>query len=396
MGVAMKIMIVSAMFPPVQTGTSFYTKNLAHTLHNSGNDVNVVTVSRQGGNENDLYPFKVTKLKALKIPIKGFFKHLSISSIFISNYFLIDRECKISKPDLIIVVNQYLDVIFPAIHASRKNSIPMYVSIGTQLQSSNFVRNKILQILDYLICGHIILPFSKKIICWDREIQRYVHKAYHGKFDGKTVIIPFGVNGDQSDFTSHSHSYELRGQILGVGAVIGHRNFIFNIKVFKELLAKYPHLKMKIIGHIYNKEAVQLVKELGLENNVLFTGELEHNKVLDELKVSDLHWMMLDGEYKGLGTSNLEAMQMGVPIISNIPENLFGEHSMRDMKEYINVREDRGEEAISKIIKLLESEVDRKAIGLAGREFCRQQLNWGYVGGCFNKILKSEDLSVLP
>jgi len=32
----MKIVIISAMFPPIQTGTSFHSANLAETLFKSG------------------------------------------------------------------------------------------------------------------------------------------------------------------------------------------------------------------------------------------------------------------------------------------------------------------------------------------------------------------------
>lgn len=38
----MKILVVSGMFPPMRTGTAFYTRNLATALFSHGHQVEVV------------------------------------------------------------------------------------------------------------------------------------------------------------------------------------------------------------------------------------------------------------------------------------------------------------------------------------------------------------------
>jgi glycosyltransferase involved in cell wall biosynthesis len=383
----MKILIVSAMFPPTITGTAFYTKNLAATLTSMGHQVSVVTIDRKG-TKKETFPFKVVRLKSLQFPLKNYFKHFSLTSIFPGNYSTISRICKQDgKPDAIVLVNQYLDISFPAIYASVVNRIPLYVSIGTQIQSLNPFRNKILNILDRLIIGNLIYPFARRIICWDKEIERYVNDIQRRKFADKTTIIPFGVDSGLKNFLK-GHSYKIHNQILGVGAVIGHRNFIFNIRVFKELLKTYPELNLKIIGYVYDKETVNLVNKLKLGSKILFTGELPHEQVLKELQVSDIHWMMLDGEYKGLGTSNLEAMLMGVPIVSNVPENLLGEGLLKDMENCILVDDRSIEEAVGKITAVLEDENIRKGVGTQGKEFVRKNMSWEKIGKMHDNLFK--------
>jgi len=381
----MRVLIVSAMFPPVQTGTSFYTKNLAASLHKNGHKVTVVTVKRKTVSE-EKYPFKVIRINALTFPIANYFKHFSISSIFPRNYHAISEICKKEKVEKIILVNQYLDIVFPTINAAVKNKIPLHLSIGTQLQSLNPVRNKILHALDRIICGNFVYPFSHKIICWDKEIERYVNEVQQNKFSDKTHIIPFGVNGDIKRYTNCRHSYKLHNQVLGVGSVIGHRNCIFNIKVFKKLLEKNPNLRLKIIGHIYDKRAVNLVDELKLNKYVTFTGERNHDEVLREYQYSDIHWMMLDGEYKGLGTANLEAMLMGLPVVSNAPKDLFGKDKLKDMKNCILIDDKSINTAVKKINSVLNDVNLRKKIGLGGKRFCQDYMSWDYVAKEFEKI----------
>ncbi len=384
----MNIIIITAMYPPIKTGTSFYSKNIANALHNAGHNVTLLTVKNREM-ENDYEMYSVIRLDALHINLKNYFKHLRFVSFLPHNYYRTLKIVKENKIDAILLVNHYLDIAFPAIFASRFYNIPLVLSIGTQLQSLNPVRNKILKILDYLICGFLVLPFAKKIISWDREIERYINETHKNRFNKKTVIIPFGANGDVDKFLNYRNSYELKKQILGVGAVIGHRNYLFQVKVFKKLLDQFPDLKLVIIGHVYNDEAVKLVAEYGIDDRVVFMGEQPHDIVLSEMKKSDIHWMMLDGNYKGLGTSNLEAMMLGVPIISNIPEELFGKGSLVDMESFIHTDGISDDIIINKISLLLESENERKRIGSNGHNYVQQKMNWDIVAKEMEKVFIS-------
>jgi len=287
---------------------------------------------------------------------------------------------------VILLVNHYLDIAFIAIFASVIYKIPLIISVGTQLQSLNIYRNKLLHIFDYLICGFLVFPFAKKIISWDKEIERYINTVHRNKFLNKSVIIPFGVNGDISIYEKHNHLYNLHNQILGVGAVIDHRNYKFQVEVFNKIVKKFPEMKFKIIGHIYNSDVIRLVEKYKLENKVIFLGEQSHDTVLDEMMKSDIHWMMLDGEYKGIGTSNLEAMLLGVPVILNIPEDLFGEGTLKDMRNFVYTDGVNAHLTEKKILQLLNAREIRQSIGINGKKFVEKFMNWDQVA------LKTEDL----
>lgn len=376
----MKVIIITAMYPPNRTGTSFYSKNLAFTLSNHGCSVEVITTK----NDDTSYveenaPFVVHRIPALHMPLKNYFKHLRFCSIIPGNYIRIYKIIKKFDPDFVLLINHYLDIAFPAIYASAVAKAPLYVSIGTQLQSLNRFRHKILQLLDRLIIGNFIFPKALKIISWDKEIERYLKDVHNKKNVAKSVIIPFGVNGNLEYYKKNDYKYDESAQILGVGAIIDHRDYLYQIRVFNELLKSIPNLTFKIIGNQYIDKPVKLVQQFGIEDHVIFTGELPHEKVLEEYNRSVLHWMMLSGEYVGLGTSTIEAMLIGVPAISNIPENLFGLDLLHDMVNFIHTDGVNIESDLIKITKVITDKELRRRIGSNGKAFVKKYMNWDIV-----------------
>jgi len=381
----LKILLFSAMYPPIRTGTSFYSKNLADSLINLGHEVKIVTLKNKEvvHTENNQW---ILRLNAFHFNLKKYFKHFRISSLFPANYTRVARLVENFRPDSIILVNHYLDIAFLAIFASKRCKKPLYVSVGTQLQSLSPVRNIILNKLDRLICGNMVFPHAHKIIAWDQEILRYLNEVHRNRFEGKQVVIPFGVNGDPGLYESKRHNYELKNQLLGVGGVIDHRNYVFQVKVFNELIKVYPKLQFKIIGHVYDNRAQMLVKELGIEERVVFMGEQPHEVVLEEMNNSDLHWMMLDGEYTGLGTANMEAMLLGVPVVSNIPKNLFGPDSLVEMKNFIQADSKSIGNTLLKIVDVLKDKDKRESIGLNGKRFVVEKMNWHHVAAEIERL----------
>lgn len=383
----MKIMIISAMFPPIRTGTSFYSINLAHALKKRNNQITIVTVKNHDS-IRDNFPFKVLRLKALYIPLKNYFKHLRICSIFPSNYAQIGKTIKNNRPDVILLVNHYLDIGLIASFAAKKYHIPLIVSIGTQIQSLNPIRNKILHFFDKIICGHI-LSCAQKIIAWDKEIMRYLLDVQGTGIKNKIEIINFGVNGDSSLYI-HKHNYKNVSQIIAVGAVIEQRNFQSIITHFRNLLDTFPQLTFKIIGHVYYQPTVNMVKKYHMEKKVLFAGELSHEKVLKEFKKSTLCWGTLTGEYIGLGTSNLEAMMLGIPVISNVPNDLLGKPKLKNMENYIFLKDNySNDQTRDTITKLLTDYKLRKKIGTGGKKFVLKYLSWNRIAQEMQKIFNN-------
>ncbi len=376
------------MFPPIQTGTSFYARNLAEEFFNKGHTVCVVATENSLVKKDNI-TFKIIRIPAIGIPLKNFFKHLRFCSVIPGNYKKINRIAKENSTDVILIINHYLDIAFPAIYAAKINTIPFIVSVGTQIQSNRKYRNYILRLFDRLIIGSFIFPFAKIIVSWDKEIERYIEEVHSTKTLQKSRIIPYGVNGNISEYEKHTHDYSLNEQIIGIGAVIDQRNYLHAVKIFSKLLSYYPHLVFRIIGHEYIEAPRKLAKELGIEKSIIFMGEIPHENVIGEISKSMFAMNIASGQYTGLGTASIETMLMGVPLVARVPEDLFGSDArLKDMENIIYTDGISVLEIVQKLITVVEDVNLRQKIGQNGKLFVEKHMNWSFVADKYISLFK--------
>ena len=120
-------------------------------------------------------------------------------------------------------------------------------------------------------------------------------------------------------------------------------------------------------------------------------GERPHKEVLSKIKEATLGFSLATGRYSGLGTVSMEKMLMGVPIISNAKEELFGEYAkIQDMKTYIFSTKDVFETA-EKIKTVLKSEKLRKEIGQNGKKYILKNLNWKKIANIYTSYLAENE-----
>ena len=93
-----------------------------------------------------------------------------------------------------------------------------------------------------------------------------------------------------------------------------------NIDVIIKALNEMPNLKLNIIGS--GKEEKNLKKLTKDNTNINFLGQLERNKVIEELKKSDIFVLLSDNETFGL--SYLEAMATGNIVIGKKGDGIDG------------------------------------------------------------------------
>lgn len=385
----MKLLIVSGMYPPMRTGTAFYAHNIASALMARGHQVQIVALKQQADCDGNGDLIKPIRLPAFRVPLPGFFKHFRISSLHLTNYPKLLRIARDSNAQAIILVNHYLDIAFPAIYAARQAGIPLVCSVGTQLQSLNPRRERLLNFMDRLICGRLIFPACDKIIAWDSQILKYLDDVHGTTVTGKTVIVNYGVNGNSESFLKHWHSYQLHNQILGVGAVSEQRSFLPLVRAFHLLAAEFPLLRLKIIGHIYFDEAVRLASELGLSSRITFTGEMPHDQVLEEMGASDVLYSSLTGKYLGLGTATIESMLMGLPTAVNTPLDLLGAAVLEDKQHILHCPGSSDVEIAACLREAISDEQLRKRVGEGGRQFIQDNMNWG-------KVAQDMEAAIMP
>lgn len=374
----MRILIVGGMFPPMRTGTSFYTLNVATALARLGHAVEVVSLGEVYGveAEGDL---RIHRLPAKRLPLEGFFKHFRVCSPIPANWSRLHRIAKEFRPDVMLLVNHYLDIAFPAAYAARRCGVPLVCSVGTQLQSLNPRRDHILNVLDRLVCGHLVFPFCASVIAWDTQILQYLRDVHGERVARKTTIVNYGVNGEPERLLAFKNDHRYRGVVLGVGAVSEQRSFVPLVRAFARLSERFPELRLRIVGHVYYDEAVKLSVELGVAERVTFLGEKAHDQVVAEMQGADALYSSLTGKYVGLGTATIEAMLLAVPAVVNTPLELLGTGVLEDGQHIIQAVSPDPEEIAERIGTLLRDDAMRARVGNGGRAFVRQYLDWDVV-----------------
>lgn len=382
----MKILVVGGMFPPMRTGTAFYTRNLALALQSHGHQVEVVTLGDVGTVIDD--GLTVHRLAAISLPLAGFFKHFRLCAWNPANWWRLYRIARRSGVEAILLVNHYLDIAFPARFAAWLNRIPLVCSVGTQLQSLNPRRNRILNVLDRLVCGLLVFSGCTRVVAWDAQISQYLQDVQGKQILRKVVIINYGVNGDPDRLRSRQHNYETNDEILGVGAVSEQRSFVPLVKAFAQLAPKYPQLRLRIVGHVYYDAASRLATELGIADRTEFVGEMSHEQVIAQMQRATVFYSSLTSQYVGLGTATIEAMLLGLPTVVNTPLDLLGTGVMVDRQHLIQCTS-RDPAEIAHHLELLLADADlRRRVGEGGRTFVNQYLNWDVVAEQMASVLR--------
>ncbi len=129
-------------------------------------------------------------------------------------------------------------------------------------------------------------------------------------------------------------------------------------------------------------ELKEHAKRLGVQDRVIFTGDLENPHVAT--KVADIYTHITFGE-GGLSLALLEVMAIGKPIVASnvggIPE------AIRHRREGILIHNSRNE-LVSAIRELYESPKDRKKMEVISKKSVKYRFNWKYTASRLLELLE--------
>ncbi|MFC1632016.1 glycosyltransferase family 4 protein [Candidatus Omnitrophota bacterium] len=186
--------------------------------------------------------------------------------------------------------------------------------------------------------------------------------------DNKVTLIPNGIDVDKFNSarvnTNLRHRFGLNDDLVigTVGRLAQQKGQTYLIKAFKELSGT-KGLKLLIVGDGYLKESLHKeVKELGIENDVVFTGAQKDI----EAAYNSMNIFVLPSINEGLPLALLEAMSMGFAVIATkvgaIP------YVMQDRAEGMLVSPGSIKELKEAIFTLIKDSALRKQMGEKARE----------------------------
>lgn len=204
--------------------------------------------------------------------------------------------CKREKPDVIIAF------------MAEPNFRAIIATIGLRTKTIISVRNdpnkeysgKLMSFV-----GKCILPLADGCVFQTKDAKEWFPK----KLQKKSTII---YNAVKADFFEIQRK-PIDGLVVTCGRLEEQKNHKMLIRAFKNVVEKYPNIKLHIYGEGSLQEQLQkLIDDLGLKNTIILKGIT--SDVSSILKEADI--FVLPSLYEGMPNALMEAMAVGVPSIA--------------------------------------------------------------------------------
>ena len=213
----------------------------------------------------------------------------------------------------------------------------------------------------------------------------------------KLVHLPPGV--DLTRFIPAVKSLELQKKwgvegapvIVSIGRLVPRKGCDQLIKAMPEVLKQFPKSKLLLVGTgNYKKRLEKLVRNLKVQDSVIFTGRVAHELLPAYYRLGDIFAAPCRSRYgglevEGLGIVYLEASACGVPVIAG--KSGGAPDAVLDGKTGILVNGRDHLEISGALIKLLADEKLRAQMGTAGRVWMEQLWSWEGIGTRFEEII---------
>lgn len=372
---------MSNWFPPVTSGSSFYASSLAQSLAVRGHEVLVVTLDwgPAYAPAADL-PFLVCRLPVLRIPRSSLFYNLKLLGLAFTpgNCRRLGSLIRHHRPHILHHVNHIFDTTFLSTRVARSANIPVVGSITTPIQHQNPWMQRIMHLADRGTVGHFGVRRWDGIVSLDQTVHEYVGKVYGRQTQLRSTVIPFGVQlKSMSLYWNQPSNRSTRPQILMTGHIHPFRNPVQLVRAMPLVLQQCPDARLVLAGRVDLREPIEAATRLGLSRDqVEFLGETPHPDIIRLMKTSYVFASWVTGPYPSLGTAPMEAMLCDMPVINDLPENLFGEGKLKDGENIVLVNSKDPRSIADAIIRLLKDEDLRNRIGAGGRRFVEENLSW--------------------
>lgn len=380
--------MLANFFHPIATGSATQTLGLSKSLSELGHNVVVITphLDPTSPKHEVMDGFEVYRIPTIRLP------KMSISLNFPwmswtfcpSNLRRVEVILKHHKLDVIHIHNHMLDMAFIGIALKYRLNLPVVLTIHTVIRHSIRAFNLLLYPADRFFLRHAIVRRANAVICPDINIKDYLLEVF-GRNDGS--IIPYGISLPphpgvevEKDIVRR-FSLEGRRIILSLGHVHALRKRLELIRAMVDVRECFPNVLLLIVGAIADQGSVNLVKQLGLEENVVFTGEqpYAHVPIYHALAELEAMWSDQAGGKNSLGIANMEAMLAGKLLLTVANINTFGENVLLNGRDVMILKTDEYKEIAKTITYLLDNPDKSKWIGSMARVLAYERFSWSKV-----------------
>ena len=376
-----KMLLVASVFPPEIGGIQNYVYNIAK---NSKHDVTVLCPPTVNCDEFDKKQnFKIERVS----PGNSFFRSLPIMYIL-----FIFRHSR--KYDVVCFAQNYWSYIgyfFKKIFRTRY----IIFTYGTDIIfDCDTFSTKIYKFMvrSGLRGADIVFTLSM----WGRRELEGL-----GIHTDRVVLLPPGVDFDFFNQTKKTtrldlfvEKYHLRDKkvLLTVSRIYDRKGHSMVIKALPKILEKEPNVIYLVVGGPKHKQEQleRLSEEYHVRNNVIFTGVLPINMLIDCYHACDVfimasRYLKKIEDIEGFGIVFLEANACSRPVIGGntggIPDAI-----KNGVTGYL-VDSENADEIACRCIELLGNDKLRKRMGINGKKWAREH-KWNVIVTKFDRILE--------
>ena len=385
----MAIAMLTNLYPPLGTGSSTQSAQLARELALRGHKVVVFTAAVVPGTpDHETTPegVEIFRLPCRKLPDLAIFMNFPWFSATLHprNLRFMTQVIRRHGIQVLHVHNHLFDMAFSGVWLSWKLGLPLALTIHTYAQHPNFLYNAIFYPLDCIFLKHAVIDRADAVIAPDCNVQAYLSRRFR-RNDG--VFIPYGIAPPRpvppEEEDSLRAEFGLHGKrvILSLGQLHPLRNRITLIQALPEVIQAHPDVRLLIVGVVGHQPTVDLVHELGLQNHVIFTGPQPHERIPAFQRLASFSAVWVD--YKNedcknasFGIGVMEAMSYENAVISMGNIDTYGAGRLQDRKNIYLLENDNPINVRNALMNLLDNPAMAAAIGSEAANFARNNFSW--------------------
>ena len=230
----------------------------------------------------------------------------------------------------------------------------------------------------YILIERFMALLSTSVISVSEMIKKDICSVYKITSEKKVSVIPLGFELEKME-SLDQYRGTFRNQfsipqdvpVIGiVGRITGIKNHQLFVDIANLLLNQNRNTHFLIIGDGELRDEIdKKVRTLGIEDRVHFTGWINETAKM----YADLDLMLLTSINEGTPVTVIEAMYYEIPVISSDVGGLSD--LIEDGKTGYLIKSFNPEDYIPVMIKLLESDQERKKISLASHNFITENFN---------------------
>jgi glycosyltransferase involved in cell wall biosynthesis len=385
-GKVLQILMLSNIYKPVSTGSTNQIAGLAKEVSNHGHQVHIITSMIE---ENLPYQefqdgISISRLKSIRLPRTKLAMNFAWLNWLTTpaNYRKASQYATENKIDLIHVHNHMFDALLLGILVSRKNKIPICLTLHTIMQHNQKFYNVILATIDKLVLKVLVSNWINIVIAPDYNMVKYAEKKLGVK---SLELIPYGVDEPLEVTTTEIDSFIRNNSLMGRKVVIsvGHVNHLRNRLDLVQAIAhvaKYePSILLVVIGDIADKRAPELVSKLKINVNVVFTGigTKEEISLWRRVALFEAQWLQQapDGS-NSFGVASMEGMMAGNTVLSVANIDTFGPGTLKNFSNVIAIQPNSGIKLADLILELIKSPSVLASIGEQAEIYARENFSW--------------------